>query len=729
MYHKLEDILEKFNNSDESKELILEAFKFAFNAHESQKRIDGEPYIIHPLEVAYILSEMNLDVNTIIGGLLHDVIEDTEFTYLDITEKFSEEVAILVEGVSKLDKINYKTKEEVQAGNIRKMLVAMTKDIRVILIKLADRLHNMRTLKYLSEEKQKEKSEETLNIFVPLAHRLGMSKIKWELEDLSFRYLNPEEYYEVAKLVSQKRDDREKFTNDIISDFKEVLRNSGIVASVEGRPKHLYSIYKKITQKNKTIDDIFDLIAIRVIVEDIKTCYLTLGLAHERYSPISNKFKDYIAMPKANNYQSLHTTVLSRNGKPFEIQIRTKQMHKVAELGIAAHFKYKEKGMTKDDFDDKFVWIREIVEWLTETENPKEAVENFKRDLIFQEIFVFTPNGKVISLPGGSTPVDFAFRIHTDVGYRCEGAKVNGKLVSLDCELETGNVVEIITSKQLKGPSADWLSFVKGNHAKSKIRHWFNKIVKGDNILRGKYLLEKECKRRGIKFNEFLNYHDLGKFIKLLGFSSLDDLYAVAGMGNINTSSVVNKFNELVFDEEKQEFDVEKLNTELAQKNINKEISQRKIKSKQQNILVEGENNLLNKFAKCCTPVYGDEIIGFITRGRGITIHRKQCKNIVNCVDEDRLIEVEWYNFKNEKYDVDLCVTIENSNRPIIEEVTKVIRSVNVYLKSITFKEIDFDTSRVDIRITIDSKNKLDDLVVSLKNIAGCVDVFRPNQI
>lgn len=726
MYQRLEAIIDKLN---ENKELVLEAFKFAFNAHKSQKRIDGKPYIVHPLEVAHILSEMNLDVNTIIGGLLHDVIEDTEFTYSDITSIFGEEVAILVEGVSKLDKINYKTKEEAQAGNIRKMLVAMTKDIRVILIKLADRLHNMRTLKYLSKEKQKEKSEETLNIFVPLAHRLGISKIKWELEDLSFRYLKPDEYYEIAKLVSQKRDDREKFTNYIIDEFKSVLENAGIVANVEGRPKHLYSIYKKIVQKNKTIEDIFDLIAIRVIVDDIKDCYLALGLAHEMYNPISNKFKDYIAMPKPNNYQSLHTTVLSKNGKPFEIQIRTKQMHKVAELGIAAHFKYKEQKNDKDDFDEKFVWIREIVEWLTETENPKEAMENFKTDLIFQEIFAFTPKGKVISLPVGSTPVDFAFRIHTDIGYRCEGAKVNGKMVSLDYELETGNIVEILTSKQLKGPSIDWLNFVKSNHAKSKIRQWFNKIIKGDSISKGKYLLEKECKKRGIKFNDFLNHCDINKFIKLLGFSSMDALYAVAGMGNINSSSVINKFNEMVFDDEKEKFDVKKLNDQLTQKNINNELSQRKKKNKQESVLIKGENNMLSKFAKCCTPVYGDEIIGFITRGRGITIHRKNCKNITKCIDSERIIDVEWYNFKNEKYDVDICISIKNATSSIIEDVTKIIRSLHVYLKSINFREEDFEISRIDIRVTVDSKQNLDILFYSLKNIPGCVNVFRPNSL
>ncbi len=721
MYQKLEAIVERLSDN---KDLVLEAFRFAFEAHKEQKRIDGEPYIVHPLEVAYILSEMNLDVNTVIGGILHDVIEDTEFTYLDITSKFGEEVAILVEGVSKLDKINWKTKEEAQAGNIRKMLIAMTKDIRVILIKLADRLHNMRTLKYLSKEKQKEKSEETLNIFVPLAHRLGISKIKWELEDLSFRYLNPDEYYEVAKLVSQKRDDREKFTEEIINEFRNVLTNSGIVASIEGRPKHLYSIYKKIIQKNKSIDDIFDLIAIRVIVDDIKNCYLTLGLAHEIYSPISNKFKDYIAMPKPNNYQSLHTTVLSKSGKPFEIQIRTKQMHKVAELGIAAHFKYKEQKTDKDDFDDKFVWIREVVEWITETENPKEAMENFKTDLIFQEIFVFTPKGKVISLPVGSTPVDFAFRIHTDVGYRCEGAKVNNKIVPLDYELETGNIIEILTSKQLRGPSADWLNFVKSNHAKSKIKQWFSKIVKGDNILKGKYLFEKECKRKGLKLTSFLNYKDINKFIKSLGIISLDDLYASIGIGNISSTSVINKFNETCLECENEKLDNDKIKhaSSLA---INKD--ERSKIGKHENILVEGEKNVLSKFAKCCTPVYGDEIIGFITRGRGVTIHRKNCRNIDNCLNSERIVNVQWCDLNNEKYDVDICMDVKDATIYTIEEVNKKIRTFSIYIRSVNFREIDSEISKIDIRLRVDSKHNLDALLNSLRKITGCIRVFRPN--
>lgn len=715
MYQKLEFIIGRL--SSENRDLIITAFNFAFNAHINQKRIDGEPYIVHPLEVAYILSEMNLDVNTIIGGLLHDVIEDTEFTYSDISATFGEEVAILVEGVSKLDKINYKTKEEAQADNIRKMLMAMTKDIRVILIKLADRLHNMRTLKYLSEHKQQEKSKETLNIFVPLAHRLGISKIKWELEDLSFRYLNPDEYYRIAKLVSEKRDDREKLTNGIIKEFKEVLNQSDVNAVIEGRPKHLYSIYKKLIQKNKTIDEIFDLIAIRVIVDSIKDCYVALGLAHEKYNPISNKFKDYIAMPKPNNYQSLHTTVLTKGGKPFEIQIRTKKMHKVAELGIAAHFKYKEQTDTKDSFDEKFVWVREIVEWLTETKNPTEAMENFKTDLIFQEIFVFTPKGKVIALPIGSTPVDFAFRIHTDVGYRCEGARVNNKIVTLDYILETGNIVEIITSKQMKGPSIDWLGFVKSNHTKSKIRQWFNKITKEDNVSRGKYLFEKECKKRFIRLNDAL----ISKLLKNLSLSSLEELYFNLGTCNITFHLVLSKISELlsenITDKKK---DKKEYNITYKKHNSCKS-------SYKDEILIEGQSNLLIKFAKCCTPVCGDEILGFITRGKGITVHRSDCQNIIKCSDKERLIDLDWYNIANRKYDVDICVTFRNVKSSIIEDVSKFVKSFNIYLRSINFRELDSEISRIDIRINIDSREKLDKLISSLKSVKGVYNVFRPN--
>lgn len=720
MYQKLETIISRLNS--ENRDLIIQAFNFAFNAHINQKRVNGEPYIVHPLEVAYILSEMNLDVNTIIGGLLHDVIEDTEFTYSDIAEVFGEQVAILVEGVSKLDKLNYKTKEEAQAGNIRKMLVAMTKDIRVILIKLADRLHNMRTLKHLPVEKQIEKSKETLNIFVPLAHRLGIYKIKWELEDLSFRYLEPEQYYKIAKLVSEKRDDREKFTNEIIEEFRGVLKEANVNATIEGRPKHLYSIYRKIIQKNKTIDEIFDLIAIRVIVDSIKDCYITLGLAHEVYSPITNKFKDYIATPKLNNYQSLHTTVLSKKGKPFEIQIRTKQMHKVAELGIAAHFKYKEQNNTPDSFDEKFIWIREVVEWLTETKNPKEAMENFKVDLNFQEIYVFTPKGKVISLPIGATPLDFAFRIHTDIGYRCEGAKVNGKMVSLDYILETGNIVEIVTSKQAKGPSVDWMGIVKSNHAKSKIRQWFNKVSKEDNISRGKYTFDKECKKRGAKFNENLTSDVMNKVLKTLGFANMDDLYFNIGSGNITFSNVLQKINKFIDDNEAEK-------SAPRVESVKKSSSSRSKSNHRNEILVKGQNNLLNKFAKCCTPVYGDEIIGFITRGRGITIHRKDCKNIINCNDTDRFIEVSWYDVNSKKYTVNLCVTLRHTTPSTLEDITKVVKSLNIHIKSISFREMNHDASKVNIGIVIESKESLDNLVVALKNLRDVENVFRPNSL
>ncbi len=722
MYQKLENIISRFNS--ENRDLIIQAFNFAFNAHINQKRVDGEPYIVHPLEVAYILSEMNLDVNTIIGGLLHDVIEDTEFTYSDIESIFGEEVAILVEGVSKLDKLKFKSKEEAQAGNIRKMLIAMTKDIRVILIKLADRLHNMRTLKHLPEAKQIEKSEETLNIYVPLAHRLGIYKIKWELEDLAFRYLESEEYYKIAKLVSETRNEREKFTEEIIDDFNKVLEEANVSAIIEGRPKHLYSIYRKIKQKNKTIDEIFDLIAIRVIVDSIKDCYITLGLAHEKYSPITNKFKDYIAMPKLNNYQSLHTTVLSKEGKPFEIQIRTKQMHKIAELGIAAHFKYKEQSNDSDNFDEKFVWIREVLEWLTETQNPKEAMENFKIDLNFQEIYVFTPKGRVISLPIGSTPLDFAFRIHTDIGYRCEGAKVNGKMVSLDYVLETGNIVEIITSKHAKGPSIDWLNIVKSNHAKSKIRQWFNKISKEDSLSRGKYIFEKECKKRGSRFADYLTSEKLLKVSKALGYSTVDELYFNLGSGSITFSGVSHKINKFIDENEGNEDKKYKNKVNKTNSSYNKQ----KYNYKNE-VLIKGQSNILNKFAKCCTPVYGDEIVGFITRGRGVTIHRKTCKNVTNCTDKSRFVEVSWCDLNSKKFNVDICVTFKGVTSYALENITKIVKSFNIHIRSINFREINNHLSKIDIGIIVDSKDSLEKLVISIKNLKGVESVYRPNSL
>ena len=499
----IESLIKKINDNciNVDIDIIEKAYNFASEAHKSQKRESGEPYIIHPIDVAEILAELGMDTNTIAAGLLHDVLEDTDCTYKEMSDMFNEEIASLVNGVTKLGKIEYKSKQEQQADNVRKMLLAMAKDIRVIIIKLADRLHNMRTLKFMPKEKQKLKAKETLDIYAPLAHRLGMSKIKWELEDLSFRYLHEEEYYDLVRQIAEKRVEREAYISSIIDDLYKNLEESGIDSDIEGRPKHFYSIYRKMVNKNKTIEQIFDLTAIRILVNSVKDCYGVLGIVHTIYKPIPGRFKDYIAMPKPNMYQSLHTTVIGPQGKTFEIQIRTFDMHKTAEYGIAAHWKYKEGDAGEDKekgFEKKLAWLRDMLEWQKETSDAEEFMEGFKIDLFSDEIFVFTPKGVVINLASGSTPIDFAYRIHTDVGNRCIGAKVNGKIVPLDYKLKTGEIVEIITSQSAKGPNMDWLNIAKSNQAKSKIKSWLKKAKKDENINKGKELLEKELRKQGV---------------------------------------------------------------------------------------------------------------------------------------------------------------------------------------------------------------------------------------
>jgi len=502
-----EDLMQKINENCHNidKDMVKRAYDLACDAHKEQKRESGEPYVTHPIDVASILAEMGMDTSTIVAGLLHDVIEDTEYTYEDIKNSFNEEIANLVQGVTKLGKIEYKTKEEQQADNVRKMLLAMAKDIRVIIIKLADRLHNLRTLKFMPKAKQKQKAKETLDIYAPLAHRLGISKIKWELEDLAFRYLHEEEYYDLVKEIAEKRVERETYIAEIKEDLSKKLEESEIDSDIDGRPKHFYSIYKKMVNKNKSIEQIFDLTAIRILVNTVKDCYGVLGIVHTIYKPIPGRFKDYIAMPKPNMYQSLHTTVIGPQGKTFEIQIRTFEMHKTAEYGIAAHWKYKEgenQEEKENSFENKLAWLRDILEWQKETSDAEEFIEGFKIDLFVDEIFVFTPKGVVINLPSGATPIDFAYRIHTDIGNRCVGAKVNGKIVPLDYKLKTGEIAEVLTSKNAKGPNIDWLNIAKSNQAKSKIRQWFKKIKKEENIDKGKEIFEKELKKQGVIYAE-----------------------------------------------------------------------------------------------------------------------------------------------------------------------------------------------------------------------------------
>jgi GTP diphosphokinase / guanosine-3',5'-bis(diphosphate) 3'-diphosphatase len=716
-------LMEKIgDNSNIDKEFIEKAYQFACDAHSSQKRVSGEDYIIHPVEVAIILVDMGMDTNTVAAGLLHDVIEDTKYSYDDLKTNFNEEVANLVDGVTKLGEIEYKSKEEQQADNVRKMLLAMAKDARVILIKLADRLHNMRTLKYLPEDKQKLKAKETMDIYAPLAHRLGISKVKWELEDLAFRYLNPEEYYDLADKISLKRTEREKYLDDIKKEIKDNLLQAGIESDIDGRPKHLYSIYRKMVNKSKSLDQIFDMIAIRILVANVKDCYAALGICHTIYKPMPGRFKDYIAMPKPNMYQSLHSTVIGPKGQPFEIQIRTFEMHKTAEYGIAAHWKYKEgiSPTTNNKLDLKLSWLREILEWQGETNDPSEFIEAFKIDLFSDEIFVFTPKGTVINLPNKSTPIDFAYRIHTDVGNRCTGAKVNGKIVPLDYQLKTGEIVEIITTSANKGPSIDWLNIASSNNAKSKIRAWFKKIKKDEYIDKGKDIFEKEAKKQGYNFKELIKGDSLDIILKRFHFNSIDDLYAAAGLGSIVPSNIILKLRENI---------KETKTTEDTLKEIEKTIDKETLKSPIKNrigVVVKGVDNILVRFAKCCNPVPGDSIVGYITKGRGVSIHRKDCKNVALLSEDinNKMVDVSWGVSENAYYTAEIQIKAEDRDR-LLSDIMDVITESKIHLNSVSAKAKKNNVAYVDIQLKIDSIEKLNDLIKVLRKIKGVIEVYR----
>lgn len=720
----LKKLIEKIDKNciNVDKKMVEKAYNLADEAHKKQKRESGEPYIMHPVEVACILAEMGMDTSTITAGLLHDVIEDTEYTYEDISNEFSVEVANLVDGVTKLGKIQYKTKEEQQADNVRKMLLAMAKDIRVILIKLADRMHNMRTLKYMPVEKQKEKAKETFDIYAPLAHRLGMSKIKWELEDLAFRYINPNEYYFIVRKISEKREEREEYIGEVIQQLENNLDRAGISSEIDGRPKHFYSIYRKMVNKNKTIDQIFDLTAVRILVETVKDCYAALGIVHTIYKPIPGRFKDYIAMPKPNMYQSLHSTVIGPQGKPFEIQIRTFAMHKTAEYGIAAHWKYKEGVETADDIDKKLTWLREILEWQRETSDAEEFMEGFKIDLFSDEVFVFTPKGTVINLPYEATPIDFAYKIHTDIGNRCIGAKVSGKMVPLDYHLKTGEIVEILASTTPKGPSIDWLSIVKSNQAKSKIRAWFKKAKREENIVKGKDLLEKETKKQGYNFGEFAKGEILETTLKRYNMNSIDDLYAAVGVGAIIQSNVVLKLKELYLKNNKHEVD----DWKAVEEQLNKNSKQNKPKKDQPGIIVKGESNLLVRFAKCCNPVPGDEIVGYITKGRGVSIHRKDCKNVDFLLknEDNKLVEVSWGRPKGAEYIAEIEISAED-REGILAEAMEIISNSNTYLYAVNAKPPKNGIATINIKLKISSIDDLKLVMKKIKRIRNIIDVYR----
>lgn len=719
----LQKIKENCTNVD--LDIINKAFNLAYEAHKEQKRESGEPYIIHPIDVAVILAELGMDTSTIVAGLLHDVIEDTDYTYDDIKNIFSEEVANLVSGVTKITKMEYKSKEEQQADNFRKMLLAMASDIRVIIIKLADRLHNMRTLKYMPKEKQKRISKETLDIYAPLAHRLGISKVKWELEDLCFRYLHEEEYYDLVHQISEKRVERETYIAQIIKDLYSKLEEAEIDSDIDGRPKHFYSIYRKMVTKNKSIEQIFDLTAIRILVNSVKDCYEVLGIVHTIYKPIPGRFKDYIAMPKPNMYQSLHTTVIGPQGKTFEIQIRTFEMHKTAEYGIAAHWKYKE-GDTSDtkgkSFENKLVWLRDILEWQKETSDAEEFMEGFKINLFTDEIFLFTPKGVVIDLPNGATPIDFAYRIHTDIGNKCIGAKVNGKIVPLDYKLKTGQIVEILTSNSSKGPNMDWLSIAKSNQAKSKIKAWFKKAKKEENINKGKEVFEKELKKQSVHYVDIAKGESYDKFIKRYNINCMDDLYALVGLGAIVASSFIAKLKE------------ENLSKDEKDKNLNKAIeeniskNEKKKKYTSYGVTVKGENNLMVRFAKCCNPVPGDDILGYITKGRGVSIHRKDCGNLNNLIKEDpqKVVDVSWGTSNGVAYMAEIQVKTEDKSG-ILSDVMNILMDSKLPLNALNAKSAKGNLAYINIKIKIDTVEQLKELMKKIKRVPGVLDVYRMN--
>lgn len=718
MCDKFEQLIEKVKKyaTEEDLNLIKKAYEFAQKYHDGQERSSGEPYIIHPLEVALILADLELDIASIVAGLLHDVVEDTHASLQEIEQEFGSEIASLVDGVTKLGKLEFTSKLEQQAENYRKMLIAMAKDIRVILIKLADRLHNMRTLKYLPPEKQRRKAQETIDIYAPLAHRLGISKIKWELEDLALRYLDPEGYYDLVEKIAKKRVEREEYIKRIISLISEKLKEANIeIGQIDGRPKHFYSIYRKMKQQGKTLEEIYDLFAIRIIVNSVKDCYGVLGIIHTLFKPMPGRFKDYIAMPKPNMYQSLHTTVIGPEGEPFEVQIRTFDMHKTAEYGIAAHWKYKEGRIKSTDEDEKFAWLRELLEWQKELKDAKEFMESLKINLFSDEVFVFTPKGDVISLPQGSTPIDFAYAIHSEIGNKMAGAKVNGKLVPIDYELKNGDIVEIITSPNVHGPSQDWLKIVKSPQAKSKINAWFKKEKKEENIQKGKDILEKELKKLNLPMQYAFKEDVLQAVAQRYGYRTPEDMFAALGYGGITVGKIALRIKEeikkYIKDDQAKEVQIEKPKpTKISSNN---------------GILVKGVENVLVRFAKCCNPVPGDKVIGYITRGRGVSIHRLDCPNVEQYLKEpERIVEAEWNVTKDAKFDAQINV-LANDRTGILMDITNLLGENKISVKAIQGRTTRDRIANINLTVEISSTEQLEKIIRKLRKIDSVFDVQR----
>ncbi len=722
----IEDVINttKKNNRKSDSKLIRKAYNYAKAHHEGQLRKSGEPYIIHPVQVAYILSTLSLDDSTICAALLHDVVEDTEITKQDLETEFSIEIAELVDGVTKLSKLQYASMEEQQVENYRKMFLAMGKDIRVILIKLADRLHNMRTLKYLTRDRQIANANETMELYAPLANRLGMYSLKWELEDLSFKYLYPEDYRELVEGIDRKREERLKFIDMIMNQIKVALKKQHIEAEITGRAKHLYSIYRKIKRDNITLDQVYDLFALRVIVNSIKDCYSVLGIVHELYNPMPGRFKDYISVPKPNMYQSLHTTLIGEKGTPFEVQIRTWDMHRIAEYGIAAHWAYKEAsfmGNKKANVkvsEDKLSWLRETLEWQKDMQDPDEFLNTLKTELFEDEVYVFTPKGKIISLPKDSTPIDFAYYIHAEIGNRMTGAKINSKMMPIVTKLKNGDIVEIITSDQSKGPSRDWLKFIKSSTAKSKILAWFKKNEREENIVKGKELIEKEIKKIGMTHAELAKPEYIQAALDRYKYSETDEMYASVGFGAISSGKIVAR----MLEEYKKDHQTENLDEKLE------ELSKERVykpKASKTGIVVKGIDNCLVKLSKCCNPVPGDEIVGYITKGRGVSVHRKDCVNVNSLLsEENRMIDVYWYEAEKTKYNVDIEV-YGNERSGLLADIIREIEGTKSKLLAVTSKANKEKISATEVTVEVENIDELNKILKQIRKVDSVYEVKR----
>ncbi len=730
LYEELIRTVRKYHPSDDIS-MIEKAYAVSKNAHEGQLRKSGEPYIIHPLSVAIILAELELDKETIVASLLHDVVEDTVMTLDEIEAEFGHEVAVIVDGVTKLGQLNYSTdKIEEQAENLRKMFLAMARDIRVIMVKLADRLHNMRTLKFMRPEKQREKARETMDIYAPLAMRLGIAKVKIELDDLALKYLHPDVYYDLVHQINEKKTERQLFVDHIVQTVANNMKEAGIKAVVNGRAKHFFSIYRKMVNQDKSLDQIYDMFAVRIIVDTVKDCYAALGVIHELYTPIPGRFKDYIAMPKENMYQSLHTTVIGPSGRPFEIQIRTFEMHRVAQYGIAAHWKYKEasdgKKTGSDQEEEKLNWLRQILEWQQDMSDNKEFMSLLKSDLnLFNEnVYCFSPAGEVKTLPAGSCPIDFAYLIHSAVGNKMVGARVNGKLVPIETKLRNGDRVEIITSQNSRGPSRDWLKVVKSTTAKNRINQWFRNELKEENIVRGREMLSAYARSKGKTLTQLLKpeYQDI--VIRKYGFRDWDSVLAAVGHGGLREGQVLNKLLEVYNEEAAQEISDENVLESVAE-------NQEANRLKQQNkggILVHGLGDVAVRFSKCCSPIPGDEIVGFITRGRGVTIHRTDCVNVLNLPEQERerLIDAEWAagSGKDQKYQVEINL-FANNRTGLLVDISKVFMEKKIDMNAVNVRTSKQGTATIDVGFQVNNTDELSMVVDKLRQVPGVIDIER----